>query len=422
MNCEKSPLPMRSALTCFSLAMVALLPAACGPGGSNVSFAAGAASADAGQPSTDLVFGGISTADAINPNEITLSWQPAILASTGSGASQMRYHVYRGLTEELAKQESGFVATTDQGVDSFIDSGLPDSTTIFYRVVAMDAEERTSITTEVASAHTPSAYGAGSIDYTADILPLWSTTMPGDANTDCLSCHTTPGAGMLDLSTLEGVLAGVGTLGSPDSFVIPYQGEASWSEFLARMSVWPNFFQHSAYFAEPTGLAAMEVPLMAWIAEGALAVPDSAPPVFEFGDSEIAGRYFGEFTAFDTVQVTYPHAVDPESLPFNGSRAGQLEYAIYAGVDSNSINWDKPVAIGLVELANENDPTVSTSFEWLESDSLIVVVRPMDASGRSVSFDFENYDPETASAAEITSFHNRMRNQSTNEREMFIQR
>ena len=402
--------------------MMALLPAACGPGGSKVSFATGAASADAGNPSTDVLFGGVSTADAINPNEITLSWQPALLASTGSGASQMRYHIYRGLSEELAKQESSFVATTDAGVDSFIDSGLPDSTTIYYRVVAMDTEERTSITTEVASAHTPSAYGAGTIDYTANILPLWSTPMPGDASTTCLSCHTTPGAGMLDLSTLEGVLAGIGTLGAPDSFVIPYQGEASWSEFVSRMTVFPNFFQHSAFFAEPTGLSAMQEPLMAWISEGALAVPDSEPPVFEFGDSETAGRYFGEFTAFDTVQVTYPHAVDPESLPFNGSRAGQLEYAIYAGVDSNSINWDKPVAIGLVELANENDPTISTSFEWLESDTLIVVVRPMDASGRSVAFDFDTYDPESASAAEITDFRNRMRNQSSNEREMFIQR
>jgi hypothetical protein len=114
--------------------------------------------------------------------------------------------------------------------------------------------------------------------------------------------------------------------------------------------------------------------------------------------------------------------VDPESLPFNGSRAGQLEYAIYAGVDSNSINWDKPVAIGKVDLATENDPTISTSFEWLESDSLIVVVRPLDASGRGVTFDFETYDPETASAAELTAFRSRMRNQSSNEREIFIER
>jgi hypothetical protein len=218
------------------------------------------------------------------------------------------------------------------------------------------------------------------------------------------------------------VLAGVGTLAAPDSFVIPYQGEASWAEFLARMTVWPNFFPHSAYFAEPTGLAAMEEPLKAWISEGALAVPDSTPPVFEFGDAETAGRYYGEFTAFDTVKVTYPHAVDPESLPFNGSRAGQLEYAVYAGVDSNSINWEKPVAIGVVELALENEPTASVSFEWLESDTLIAVVRPLDASGRSIDFDFDSYDPETATAAEITAYQLRMRNQSANEREIFIAR
>jgi hypothetical protein len=412
---------MRSALPFFSLALLAVLPA-CGSGGSQTNLGVGAASADAGQPTTDIRFEGVSTADAINPSEITLSWQPAVIVSTGSGSEQMRYHVYRGLTEALAQLDSSFIGTTNQGADSFVDAGLPDSTTIFYRVVAMDIDERTSITTEVASAHTPAEYGPGSVDFAADILPLWEIPMPGDANTDCLSCHTTPGVGMLDLSTLNGVLAGVGTLASPDSFVIPYQGEASWSEFLSRMTVYPNFFSHAAYFAEPTGLASIEVPLMAWTAEGALAAPDSTPPVFEFGSSETAGRYYGDFTAFDTITVTYPHAVDPESLPFNGSRAGQLEYAIYAGVDSNSINWDKPVAIGKVDLATENDPTISTSFEWLESDSLIVVVRPLDASGRGVTFDFETYDPETASAAELTAFRSRMRNQSSNEREIFIER
>lgn len=412
---------MRSALPLFSLALLAILPA-CGPGGSKVSLGLGAAAADAGQPTTDIRFEGISTADAINPNEVTLSWQPAVIVSTGAGSEQMRYHVYRGLTEALAQLDSSFIGTTDQGADSFVDAGLPDSTTIFYRVVAMDVDERTSITTEVGNAHTPAAYGPGSIDFAGDILPLWTTPMPGNAGTDCLSCHTTPGAGMLDLSTLNGVLSGVGTLAAPDSFVIPYQGEASWSEFLSRMTVYPNFFDHSAYFAEPSGLAAMEVPLMAWISEGALATPDSTPPVFEFADPEAAGRYFGEFTAFDTIKVTFPHAVDPESLPFNGSRAGQLEYAIYAGADSNTINWEKPVAIGLVDSASENDPTASVSFEWLESDSLIVVVRPLDASGRSIAFDFENYDPETASAAELTAFRSRMRNQSANEREIFIER
>ncbi len=412
---------MRSALPCFSLAILALIPA-CGSGGSQASLTAGSSSADAGQPTLDILFSGISTADAINPNEVTLSWQAASLVSTGSGSDKMRYHVYRGLTEAATQLESSLIATTGQGAISFIDSGLPDSTTIFYRVVALDTDERTSITTQVANAHTPAAYGPGTIDFYADILPMWSTPMPGNASVDCLTCHTTPGAGMLDLSTLEGVLAGVGTLASPDSFVIPYQGEASWAEFLSRMTMFPNFLVHSPYFSDPAGLAAMEVPLMAWIFEGALSSPDSTPPVFEFGDAETAGRYFGEFTSFDTVKVTFPHAVDPESLPFNGSRAGQLEYAVYAGADSNTIDWEKPVAIGKVELANESEPTSSVSFEWLESDSLIVVVRPLDASGRSVVFDFDSYDPETASAAELSAYRSRMRNQSANEREMFIAR
>jgi hypothetical protein len=412
---------MRSALTCFSLALLAILPA-CGSGGSATSIGAGASSADAGKPTTDILFHGISTADAINPSEATLSWQPAVIASSGAGSAQMRYRVYRGLTESLAQQEASLIATTLQGAESFIDSGLPDNTTLYYRVVAMDTDERTSITTEVASAHTPATYGPGSADFIANILPLWDTPMPGSPGTTCLSCHTTPGLGSLDLSTLEGVLAGIGTLQAPDSFVIPYQGESSWAEFLSRMTMLPNFFSHLPYFTQPTGLAAMEEPLMAWIFEGALSAPDSTPPVFEFGDPESAGRYHGEFTAFDTVKVTFPHASDPESLPFSGARAGQLEYAIYAGVDSNSINWGKPIAFGIVELSTQEEPTASVSFEWLQSDSLIVVVRPLDSSGRSVPFDFENYDPENASAAELDAFRHRMRNQSANEREIFIAR
>lgn len=413
---------MRFTLSTFLFAGLVLLPAACGPGGSKTTFVLGGAAADAGQPSLDVRFLGISTADAINPNEITLAWDGATLVSTGSGAAQMRYHIYRGLTPELAQLESSHIATTAPGVVSYVDSGLPDDTTLFYRVVAMDVDERTSITTEVANAHTPPTYGPGSIDYTSDILPLWDLPMPGDEATTCLTCHTTPGAGRQDLSTLEGVLAGVGTLVAPDSFVIPYQGEASWSEFISRMAMWPNFFDHAPYFAEGDGLASMQAPLMAWISEGALAEPDSTPPIFEFGDAGIAGRYFGEFIAHDQVQVTFPHASDPESLPFSGSLAGQIEYAIFAGPDSNRIDWSKPIVIGTVSLADQDEPTGSVTFEWTESDSVTVVVRPMDASGRSIDFDFDAFDPATASAGELLTYRLRMRNMAANEREIVISR
>ncbi|MDA1113932.1 MAG: hypothetical protein O3A95_06500 [Planctomycetota bacterium] len=414
---------MRSALKLTALGLMALLPVACGPSGPSANTPGGigaGANNGAGLGTSDILFSGVLGADAINPNEVTVTWADAVLLPNLGGAISMRYQVFRALDAETAQLDSALVFTTEQGVTSFIDTGLPDNTTLFYRVVALDTDERFSLTAAVASARTPAEYGPGLVAFDTQVLPLWSTPMPGIPATTCLSCHTLPGPGQLDLSTLEGVLAGVGTLQNPNSFVIPYQGEASWAEFLARMSALPTLFQHLPYITDPEGLAAMEEPIKAWIAEGALATPDSAPPVFEFADEELAGTYFGSFVDFDTVSVTFPHAIDPESLPFNGSVAGQLEYAVYAGVDSNSIIWDKPTALITVDLNQAALPTVTGTFDWTLSDSLVVIVRPLDASGRGVPFDLNTYDPETATAQELENFRLRMRNQSSNEREMAI--
>ena len=414
---------MRSALKITALSLTALLPVACGPSGASANAIGGVnagANNGAGLGTSEILFTGVLAADAINPNEVTVTWTDAVILPSLGGAGTMRYQVFRALDAETVQQDSALVATTEPGVTSFVDTGLPDNTTLFYRVVALDTDERFSLTAAVANARTPAQYGPGSVTYSTQVLPLWSTPMPGSAGTTCLSCHTLPGPGQLDLSTLQGVLAGIGSLQNPNSFVIPYQGEASWAEFLARMSALPTLFQHLPYLSSPEGLAAMEDPLNAWIAEGALATPDSAPPVFEFADEELAGTYFGSFVDFDTVSVTFPHAQDPESLPFNGSLAGQLEYAVYAGVDSNSINWDKPAALLTVDLNQAVNPTVTGTFDWTASDSLVVVIRPLDASGRGVPFDLASYDPETATAQELENFRLRMRNQASNEREMLI--
>lgn len=411
---------MRSALQFSALSLLALLPVACGSSGSSTGGAIGAAATGAGIGTSDILFAGITSADAINPSEVTVTWPNATIAQTLGGALTMRYNIYRALDPASVLLESSLIATTDPGVTSYVDTGLPDNTTLYYRVVAVDTDERFSLDSSFTNARTPAAYGPGTIDYTTAILPLWSTEMPGNPGTTCLTCHTMPGAGRLDLSTLEGVLAGLGTLANPDSFIIPYLGEASWAEFLARMTAFPTFFQHVNYLTAPEGLAAMEVPIKSWISEGALATPDSLPPIFEFGNEQLAGTYFGEFLDFDTVQVTFPHASDPESLPVNGSVAGQLEYAVYAGPSSDSINWDKPVALITVDQIQALNDTVSGTFDWTASDSLVAIVRPLDASGRSVAFDLDSYDPETASADELEAFRQRFRNQATNEREMVI--
>ncbi|MGB0685008.1 MAG: hypothetical protein ACPGQD_02285 [Planctomycetota bacterium] len=411
---------MRHIFTSTALGLLALTPLSCGSGGGGGGATVGAGATAAGQGTADIVFSGVASADAINSNEVTLSWPDAVLQPTLQGAAGMRYRIYRGLDEAGALNEGNLVATTEGGVTSFVDSGLPDNTTLFYRVVAVDTDDRLSLSNKVASARTPAQYGPGLATFGADILPLWSTPMPGNPSVTCLTCHTTPGPGSLDLSTVEGLLVGIGTSANPDTFVVPYDGASSWSEFIARMSALPTLFDHLPYFATPDGLLAMEEPLSAWIFEGALTAPDSSPPVFTFSDPQLAGLYFGEFTAFDTVQVTFPHASDPESLPANGSRAGQLEYAIYAGRDSNSIAWDQPIAISTVDANEADDDFLTETFTWTESDSLVVVVRPLDSSGRSVPFDFDAFDPATASADTLEAYRQRMRNQSPNEREMII--
>ncbi|MFK5956694.1 MAG: hypothetical protein QM477_09645 [Planctomycetota bacterium] len=403
---------------------MALLPVACGSSGTSSALGGigAGANAGAGLGTSDILFAGILAADAINPNEVTVTWPDAVILPSLGGAITMRYQVYRALNAEAAQLESSLVFTTEPGVTSFVDVGLPDNTTLYYRVVALDTDERFSLTTKVTNARTPAEYGPGTVNYDTQILPLWSTPMPGDPSTTCLTCHTTPGAGRLDLSTLQGVLAGVGTLQNPNSFVIPYQGDASWAEFIGRMSTLPVLFQHLPYLTAPEGLAAMETPIKAWVSEGALATPDGFPPVFEFADEQLAGTYFGSFDDFETVRVTFPHALDPESLPFNGSVAGQLEYAVYAGVDSASIVWDKPAALITVDLNQATQATVSGTFKWTLSDTLVAVIRPLDAAGRGVPFDLEAYDPATATAQELENFRLRMRNQAANEREMFISR
>lgn len=409
---------MRQVLTSSAIGLLALLPLSCGSASSSSSIGAGATVA--GQANLNIVFAGIAAADAINPNEVTLNWPSAVIQPTLQGAAGMRYNIYRGLTADEALIEANLVATTGPGVTSYIDRGLPDNTTLFYRVVAVDTDNRVSISEKVANSRTPAEYGPGSAVFGPDILPLFSAPMPGNPSVSCLTCHTTPGPGHLDLSTPEGLLIGIGTAQNPDSFVFPYDGTSSWSEFIARMSDLPALFQHLPYFATPDSLAAMEDPLTGWIFEGALTVADSTPPIFAFGTPEQAGRYFGEFTDFNTVQVTFPHALDPESLPANGSKEGQLEYAIYAGRNSNSINWDKPLVIAKVDALAALADVVTATFTWTESDSLIVIVRPLDSSGRSILFDFDTFDPETASAETLEQFRLRMRNQSANEREMVI--
>jgi hypothetical protein len=67
---------------------------------------------------------------------------------------------------------------------------------------------------------------------------------------------------------------------------------------------------------------------------------------------------------------------------------------------------------------------VSIDFDWIDeagqllSNDLVVVVRPMDAAGRSVDIDVLDYDDNDQSQLDL--FRLRMRNMSPQEVEMLI--
>ena len=437
--------------------LVAVLPLAisCGPSlseggtGSASSGSTGSTFSRQTDYSIDLNidFAGITDASAISPGEVLISWGDAMFIDDPASAAGMRYVIFRGLTHQAPLRDIGQIAITGQGeltfTDDFSDLENPpplDNTTWYYSVVAI-ADESISNNVQVAIARTPSAYAPGTMSFYDDVLPLFAAIKnPADANQNCLSCHSTgnPAGGGMDLSTLEGILAGVGTPTEPDSFIIPFLGDDSYAEFRARFTNGSLFNQNSArsnhldYIVDPDGgtpeagdgVEDLALPIRNWAFEGALPTPDATPPVFEFADVYNAGSYYGKFINFDTIRLYVPHASDPESIPVNGSLAGQIDYVVYAGETSNTIDWDHPVAMKSLTINEAGQNEVSIDFKWVDengeliSNELVVVVRPMDAAGRSVDIDVLNYDDTDPSQLEL--FRQRMRNMSSQEREILI--
>jgi hypothetical protein len=390
----------------------------------------------------NIVFAGITEASAISPNEVLIGWADAMFSGDAESAAGMRYVVFRGLQQQITLQDIGQIAITNQGALTFTDdfSDLPqsdqlDNTTWYYSVVAIDADDSISENVQFSVARTPSAYAPGTMSFYDDVLPLFTAIKnPSNANQNCLSCHSGSGAaGGMDLSTLEGILAGVGTPSNPDSFIIPFLGDDSWTEFQARFTDGDFLdqtsarFNHVSYISDPDGgtptiagdgLEDLALPIRNWSFEGALPTPDSTPSVFEFANVNNAGLYKGEFIDFDTVRLYLPHASDPESIPVSGSIAGQIDYVVYAGKDSNSIDWDHPIMIKSLAINEAGLPHVRIDFDWVHSNELVAVVRPMDAAGRSVDIDVLNYDENNQD--DLNLFRLRMRNMSPQEREILV--
>jgi hypothetical protein len=395
----------------------------------------------------NIDFAGITDASAISPNEVLISWGDAMFIGEPASAGGMQYVVFRGLTRQMPLQDAGQIAITGQGALTFTDdfsdlleTDARDNTTWYYSVVAIDSDERISNNVQVAIARTPTTYSPGTMSFDNDVLPLFTALKnPADTSQDCLSCHSTGNAaGGMDLSSLEGILAGVGTASNPDSFIIPFLGNASSSELKERFSGGSIFnpdsaiSKHMPYILQPDGgtpeagdgYEDLVLPIRNWSFEGALPELDSTPPVFEFANVNNAGLYYGTFIDFDTVRLYVPHASDPESIPTNGSLAGQIDYVVYAGATSSTIDWDHPVMIKSLRINEAGQSYVSIDFDWVDEDlqlisnELVVIVRPMDAAGRSVDIDVLNYDD--TDPTQIALFRERMRNMSPQEREILI--
>ncbi|MBC8370223.1 MAG: hypothetical protein H8E25_09490 [Planctomycetes bacterium] len=425
--------------------LLAVLPIAVSCGPSLISDPNGAGSSASGatestfsrqteyEVNPSILFSGVTDATAINPNEIQVTWSDAMYFGEGQegSAAAMSYVIFRSNTLRGTLNDDGIIAITDPGVTSFLDSGLLDNQTWFYSVVALDPDNTISNNVQVSTSRTPSEYAEGTMDVTRDILPLFNTIVDLNTGNSCTSCHSTGNAmGGLDLSTFQGLRVGIGSGNNPDSFIIPFMGDVSWSEFVSRFRS-GSFFDpdsalsnHMPFLLAPDGgtpliagdgIIDLNLPIHNWADEGALEFPDSTPPVFEFAAVQIASLYYGEFSDFHTLSITIPHATD---MPGAEPLAGEIDYVVYAGVDSNSIDWDHPVKVKTLSVNEASAQSINIDFNWNESTRLVVVVRPMDAAGRSVDIDITNYDDSDPNQVEL--FRQRMRNMSHQEREIII--
>ncbi|MDP6850172.1 MAG: hypothetical protein QGH51_04385 [Planctomycetota bacterium] len=357
-------------------------------------------------------FDGITLADALSTSTVSLSWPQAVGASPAASAN-VKYHIYRGSTAAEAQLDSSFIASTSPGITTFVDTGLEgfEFSTLFYRVTAEDAEGALTDSMKVASARLPSPYSAGSQLYSPTIEDLWQTAEPNGSSQTCATCHTSGNS--LDMSSYQSLLASA-------SFIVPYDGETTWNEFV--LGFVDNPISHFGYWSDPSLVLAIKDPLSSWINEGALEFGDNTPPVFQFDNIENAGKYFGETGPFfGEMTVSWFNASDPESLPLSGDPTGQLEYHVYAGLTSDTIDWLNPINLQgegtnpyYKELFSTGADLMSYTFAWPDN-RCVAIIRALDASGRAETF----VDPANPTTEELKL---RWRNMSINEKEIVIDR
>ncbi len=371
----------------FLLLFSALALGACDPGPSGLGgglgggFGSGAGGSNWGGPGTDdgggggttptLTFDGPINADPATPTSVAVQWHAASVNTSTPEA--IAYDVFRADAVDMLSES--LIATVDDGATSFVDSNLTDGQTYFYRVVARTTD-LASDNADVVSAHLPQIPAAG-LDYATTIEPLWSMFDHSGTYT-CLDCHDGVNA-KLDLTSWEGLVIGVGSADYPNSFIIPTQGRASFSEGIRRLLSYPKaMVAHRRWrYAQPV----YDTNLVQWINEGAQPEPDVTPPTFDAADFADPAKFSIEIFNDERFKLRFPHASDPESTPYiNNTPGDHLEYLIYGGMDSNSIDWENPLRKVRRLHFPHWKPKYEISVLW-PHDHGVFVVRAVDLLG-----------------------------------------
>jgi hypothetical protein len=342
-------------------------------GGASGGGSGGGGGGGGGGSTPEIFFDGPLEATPESPTSISVQWVDAT-NSAGDPPSSMQYDLYRSTTSELADEQ--LVVAAVSGLTSFIDQSLLDDVTYFYRVVARDASGLESTDAGLVSSHLPKIPETP-LDYQTDVAPLWSTIPANDGVSFCTDCHVDTGSvyGTLSLESWERLMIGVGTPTKPDTVIVVGNSKATaantadkfyfWKSALPAHNMW---FYKRELFVDALGR---------WVDEGATEVPDVSLPQFDFDDLRNQSRYSVVDNGDGTVSVTFPHALDPESEPFRGTVNDHLEYRVFGGIDSLSIDWRTPVAQVERYIFEKSEDFYSIRFDW-SWDSGAFVVRARD--------------------------------------------
>ena len=326
--------------------------------------------------SVTLSFAGPLDAAPSQGDEVAVSW--AIATNTANDPpGSMRYSVYRATKPDMSDEQ---LVLDRAAQHALLDGGLLDDVTYYYRVVAFDPAGNQSEDTGLVSAHLP-RIPLPPIDYGTEVGPLWSTVPARDGKTVCIDCHHDQQPyGFLSLESWERVMIGRGTPEKPDGFIVEGNAKRTGAAFL------------ELYFNEQNPVQAHRawrfkreffLPEVAnWVDEGALPVPDTTRPSFDFDDLQNRARYSATNNGDGTAYVNFPHARDPESVPIREKLDDHLEYHVYGGPDSASIDFRNPVAVVKRYFFDKESTTYGVRFPWPHETGAFVV-RAYDYTGNA---------------------------------------